>query len=173
MSNILKKGLFIVRFQPLHKGHLSAIKQALDIIDFLYIGIGSAQYGNQEKNPFSANERTEMLVRALTSNNIPTDKYKIIPIPDIHDNERWPAHVHSLIPDFDTVFVGKNEIVKELFEKYDSVPVTKVNWEIDATASNIRKLMTNNGNWQDYLDKTTVDYLEEIGGVERVKKLNQ
>ncbi len=166
---MIKKGLFIGRFQPLHKGHLSAINQALDIIDFLYIGIGSSQYRNLPKNPFSTDERKEMLIKALESNNIPSDRYKIIPIPDIHDNEKWPSHVHSLIPDFETVFVGKDEIVKELFEKYDTTPITKLNWEIDATATDIREKMANNGNWQDYLDKSTVDYLEEIGGMERVK----
>ncbi|MBN2087150.1 nicotinamide-nucleotide adenylyltransferase [Candidatus Peregrinibacteria bacterium] len=167
----MSSGFFIGRFQPLHLGHLSAIKQALDIVDFLYIGIGSSQYYNLPNNPFTLDERIEMINKALPANNISTDKYKIIPIPDINDNAKWTEHVHSLVPDFKIVFVGKNEIVKELFEKYDSVPVKKVKWEIDISATEIRKLMAENENWQEYLDKTTVDYLEEIGGVKRVSEL--
>ena len=169
MSNISKKGLFIGRFQPLHLGHFSAIKQAFDIVDFLYIGIGSAQYSNLPKNPFSFEERKEMLILAMKSNNISDDTYEIIPIPDIHDNEKWPAYVHSLVPNFDVVFVGKDEIVKELFEKYDSVTVMQVDWKIRINATEVRDLMANDGEWEARLNQSTVKYLKEIGGVERIK----
>ena len=68
MSNV--NGLCIGRFQPFHLGHLSAIKQALKKVDKLYIGIGSSQYDHEEYNPFTAEERREMIQRALEENGL-------------------------------------------------------------------------------------------------------
>ena len=92
-------------------------------MDFLYIGIGSAQYSHTPENPFTADERQKIIHDALTENGITEKQFQIIPIPDIHSNPKWTAHVHSLIPRFDMVFVGEDGLVKELFEKYDTVPV--------------------------------------------------
>lgn len=165
----MKTGLYIGRFQPLHLGHISAIKQALKHVDFLYIGIGSSQYSNEEFNPFSANERTEIIKRALDENNIAQNRYKITLIPDIHNNKKWPAHVHSLVGDFDIVFTCNDGIVKKLFEKYGINTVHIVNKEINISATEIRKAIINNGNWKKYVVKSTANYLKEINGIERVK----
>ncbi len=164
----MSKGLLIGRFQPIHLGHISAIKQALKEVDFLNIGIGSAQLSHKENNPFTAEERTEMIKHALFEYGIHNKQYKIISIPDINNNPKWPAHVHSLIPDFDTLFIGNDGIVKELFEKYDNISIRKVKEEINICASKIREEMTKNGEWEKYLSKSTVKYLKEIEGVGRI-----
>ncbi|RMF91195.1 MAG: nicotinamide-nucleotide adenylyltransferase, partial [Methanobacteriota archaeon] len=59
------KALFIGRFQPLHKGHMMIIKRILEETDALSIVIGSSQHAGTPENPFSADEREEMLRRAL------------------------------------------------------------------------------------------------------------
>ena len=150
---MIKKGLFIGRFQPIHLGHISAIKQALKEVDFLIIGIGSAQLDHQEKNPFTTEERAEMIKLALSENEIQKNQYQIIPIPDINNNPAWPAHVRSLAPDFDILFIGNDGIVKELFEKYDDVAIYKVKEEVPICASKIREGMTKDGDWEEYLSK--------------------
>ncbi|MBU1683343.1 nicotinamide-nucleotide adenylyltransferase [Patescibacteria group bacterium] len=165
----MKSGLYTGRFQPFHLGHLSAVKQALNDVDFLYIGIGSAQYSHKEYNPFTADERKEMIEKALEENQIPKDRYKIIPIPDIHDNTAWPGHVEALVPEFDIVFVGDDGLVKELFEKHTGIPVKIVNRELDISATKIREAIVNNEDWGKYLSHSTAEYLGGIGGVERVK----
>ena len=94
----MKTGFYTGRFQPFHLGHLSAINQALDEVDFLYIGIGSAQYNHTVDNPFTAEERTNYIRKSLLENEISKDQFEIIPIPDIHSNSDWPAHVQNLVP---------------------------------------------------------------------------
>ncbi|MFB0514560.1 MAG: adenylyltransferase/cytidyltransferase family protein, partial [Candidatus Bathyarchaeia archaeon] len=41
---MVKRGLFVGRFQPIHKGHVKAISDILKQVDELVIVIGSAQY---------------------------------------------------------------------------------------------------------------------------------
>ena len=166
----MKTGFYTGRFQPFHLGHLSAIKQALSVVDFLYIGIGSAQYSHQEYNPFTVDERMQMITLALEENGIKKDT-QIIPIPDIHNNDAWPGHVRSLVPPFDIIFVGENGIVKELFEKHTKIPVEMVEKEIDICATDIRKAIKEDGDWEKYLSPKIAGCLEDIDGVNRIKEL--
>ena len=161
----MKTGFITGRFQPFHLGHLSAIRQALNEVDFLYIGIGSAQYSDTADNPFSAEERTTYIHDALLENGISEDQFQIIPIPDIHNNPEWPGHVQSLVPPFGLVFVGDDNLVKELFEKYTDIPVKIVKKEIDICATDIRKAMTEGGEWEKYLSKSTIEHLRKINGI--------
>lgn len=165
----MKTGLYIGRFQPFHLGHLSAVKQALSEVESLTIGIGSAQHSHVQYNPFSADERKGMIEMALLENGISKDKFEIIPIPDINDNPAWPAHVRSLVPSFDILFIGNDGLVKELFEKYDDVPIKKVKKEIPVCATDIRDAIKKSGNWKEFLSESTIKYLEKIDGVERIK----
>lgn len=167
----MKTGFYTGRFQPFHLGHLSAIKQALNKVDFLYIGIGSAQYSDTPDNPFSAEERTTYIHDALLENGISEDQFQIIPIPDIHSNPDWPGHVQSLVPPFDVVFVGEDNLVKELFEKYTDIPVKIVKKEINICATDIRKTMIEEDDWQKYLSKSTIEHLEKMNAIFRLKDL--
>jgi len=173
MSNKLQRGLYTGRFQPFHLGHLSAIKQALDTVDFLYIAIGSTQYSHDNYNPFTINERVEIIQKALEEKRISKKLFKIIPIPDINDNAAWPAYVQKLVPKFDIVFVGDDGLVKELFEKYTEIPVKIVKHEIDICATDIRKAILADNNWKKYLCDSTVEYIEKIGGIKRIKSFVQ
>ncbi len=150
----MKTGLFIGRFQPFHLGHLSAIRQALAQVDFLIIGIGSSQYSRTADNPFTAAERREMIGGSLADEKIPPDKFKIIEIPDIHNDATWPAHVRSLTGDFDILFTGSPD-TRKLFEEYDSAKIMPVKFEIKISATEIRQVIQKNGDWQKNLPKTT------------------
>ena len=50
---LVKRGVFIGRFQPFHNGHLEAIKKLLIEVDELIIMIGSSQYSHSFDNPFT------------------------------------------------------------------------------------------------------------------------
>ena len=167
----MPKGFFTGRFQPFHLGHLSAVRQALKEVDFLYIGIGSAQYSHTKDNPFTTKERKEMIEKALIKNGIIEKQFEIIPIPDIHSNPEWPAHVQNLVPQFDVVFVGNDGLVKELFEAHTDIPVKIVKKEVDISATEIRKAMLENGDWKKYISNSTKEYLEQINGIKRLKEL--
>jgi len=169
----MKTGFYTGRFQPFHLGHLSAVKQALDTVDFLYIGIGSAQYSHDNYNPFTLDERTEIIQKALEEKGVSKKLFKIIPIPDIHDNDAWPAYVQKLVPKFDIVFVGDDGLVKELFEKHTDIPVKMVAHEITVCATDIRDAIIKNKDWKKYLCDSTAEYLEKINGIKRIKNLLQ
>ncbi len=169
----MKTGFFTGRFQPFHLGHLSAVRQALRKVDKLYIGIGSSQYNNQPLHPFTVEDRMEIIKRALDENDIKNDQYEIIDVPDIHDDDAWPAYVQTLVPPFDIVFVGDDGIVKQLFEKQTDIPDKMVNREVDISATRIREAMIKKEDWKRFVSKSTAEYLEEIGGVEKIKNINK
>ena len=61
-----KIGVFIGRLQPLHNAHLAAIKLALTEVDKLIIVLGSACQAKTVKNPWTTDERKEMILACLT-----------------------------------------------------------------------------------------------------------
>lgn len=58
---MVRRGLFVGRFQPFHLGHLMAIKDVLEEVDELVIVIGSAQCSHDVDDPFTAGERLVMV----------------------------------------------------------------------------------------------------------------
>lgn len=154
----MKKGLFIGRFQPFHRGHLNAVKQALRQVDFLIIGIGSSQEKRTPENPWSALERKKMIAAALQENSIAHRRFRIIRIPDIHDDAKWPAHARDVAGPFDVLFT-RSPIVKALFKKYSGIPVIWLKKEIDVSATTVRRKMKKGGNWKDDLPLPVVRQL--------------
>ena len=77
------RGIYIGRFQPFHKGHLYAVKEVLNEVDELIIGIGSAQESHTLENPFTAGERMLMIKSALAEAGVDSYKVYIVPIPDL------------------------------------------------------------------------------------------
>ncbi|MBI2547334.1 MAG: nicotinamide-nucleotide adenylyltransferase [Candidatus Aenigmarchaeota archaeon] len=162
----MKRGLFIGRFQPFHLGHFYVVNDMeKSDVNELVIGIGSAQIGYTAYNPFTAEERGQMIKRSL-SLEIP---YHIARINDINDYPRWVTHVKSLTPEFHVVY-SSNGIVKRLFEEcgYEVRPVTHVSM---ISATEIRQLMVTGGNWQDYVPLGTRDVIFEVNGIERLKEI--
>src|SRR3989338_11267291 len=111
------RALFIGRFQPFHRGHLSAVQQIAHEpgIDAVCIGVGSAQYAGTPDNPYSYDQRKTMITCALEEETsiIP---FATVPIPDIHDDVRWVDHVCAIVGPIDVVYTG-NGHVKKLFEE--------------------------------------------------------
>lgn len=170
MSSTIRRGFYTGRFQPFHLGHLSAVKQALKKVDKLYIAIGSSQYAHEEYNPFTAEERTKMIKLCLEENEL-ANRCEIFQIPDIHDNEKWPTHVREIVPPFDTVFIGNNGLVKELFEKYDDAQVIEVEHEVEVSATKIRYAIVQGLDWEKHVSPKVAEYIRKIDGAERIRQL--
>ena len=137
--------LFIGRFQPFHKGHLSVVLQALKECNFLVIGIGSAENHHELDNPFTASERFEMIQATLDEKNIARDRYTIIPVRNINNYDLWVEHVSRLVPPFQSVYTG-SKIVKELFRKHGKYEIKDVDFVEDLSATKVRESMKNNKN---------------------------
>ena len=102
--------------QPVHNGHMEVIKQILNEVDEIIIGIGSAQASHELKDPFTAGERIVMMNQALAEKGIDPSRYYIIPMQDINFNAIWASHVKMLTPPFNIVYSG-NPLVKQLFSE--------------------------------------------------------
>lgn len=92
------------RFQPFHAEHLAYAIGALARCDLLYIGItnpdsasiqadeASDHRHTNEANPFPYHRRAEMIRAALIEAGVPSDRFRIVPLP-LHHPERIPAYV--------------------------------------------------------------------------------
>jgi len=163
------KALFAGRFQPFHKGHLHALKKISKEAERVFIVIGSAQYANTKENPFSADEREEMIKRALDSEGIAN--YGIYKVPDVNDDAEWAKHICSFVPDFDAVYSG-NRLVRKLLKAHGKkvIPLKHVN-RGELSGTEIRRKISENLEWRSFLPKSVSAYIAEIGGDARIKKL--
>ena len=74
----------VMRMQPSHKGHFRLIAKMLEENDIVIIGLGSAQISGTFDNPFSINERIEILKLLFGQGAIGKNgKIKIVSIDDI------------------------------------------------------------------------------------------
>src|SRR5438445_6107162 len=83
--------VLIGRFQPFHDGHLSLLKQALDMATRVVVVIGSAFQARSPKHPFSWEQRADMVRRALPASD--RERVMFAPIRDYFNETRWLAAV--------------------------------------------------------------------------------
>jgi nicotinamide-nucleotide adenylyltransferase len=159
--------LFIGRFQPFHKGHLWAVKKILEENEFIIIAVGSSQYSNTLKNPFSFQERKQMIERSLKQENI--TNYNIVAIPDIHDHSIWVKHVMDLVKGFHFVYTG-SELTRRLFSDA-KLPVKLLIRKDQVSASEVRFRILKDMDFKHMLPETVTKYLKEINGAKRIKSL--
>jgi nicotinamide-nucleotide adenylyltransferase len=151
--------LFIGRFQPLHKGHIWAIKEIVKDSDKIIIGIGSSTAKRSSTNPYSAKERREMIVQALKEEKI--TEYAIFDIPDARLDESWMETVNETIPKFDILYTGSSTM-RELFTRHGNV----VKWlprHENISATEVRLRIAKAMEWQHLVPKKVKDIIEAIG----------
>ena len=168
---MVKCGLFVGRFQPFHKGHLYAIKEVLNEVDELIIVVGSAQYSHRKDNPFTAGERITMIRKALDEAEIPSSRWWIIPVPDVHIHMVWVSQVIGYVPRFEAVY-SNEPLTKRLFAeagfKVKHFPLHKRDVY---SATEIREKMLKTKNWKKLVPKSVANIIEEVDGVRRLKDL--
>ena len=164
----MKRGLFIGRFQPFHLGHLEDIKNAVKEVDELIIGIGSSNEEHTKENPFTVEERIEMIDLVLPANNI--SNYTVFPIPDLGNDKKWVEHIETLVPKFDVVYTG-NKLTERCFRGKYKVKKVKMVEGISSTI--IRDIIIKDKDWHGLVPKEIVDYISKINGVGRVKGIKK
>lgn len=162
-------GLLIGRFQPFHLGHLEAISFGLSKVENLWIGIGSSNKSNEAKNPFTADERKEMILSSIDKQT--AKRIKIFFIPDVNDHSKWTSQIDSIVPQHDVVF-SNDEFTQTLFQKkgVNVIPVTLKNRE-SLSGTNIRSKIASNQNWKDLVPEGTRNVLLKINAKDRTKDL--
>lgn len=114
-----KKGLIIARMQPLHFGHLLAMKMALRAAKSLVIVIGSSNVMDLD-NPWTVEEREGMLEKALAMNmDIKGGLSGILRLPDFfgnkgeYDDPKWVDETLQRVGNADVV-ISNNDWVNGL-----------------------------------------------------------
>lgn len=155
---MIETALFIGRFQPLHNAHVKVIEILCKKYKNVIVGIGSSQYNNTERNPYTYEQRVQMITETMKELNL--TNYKIIDIPDINDPPNWVKHVISLVPKFD-VIITNNDFTKKLFEeKKYIVKNIHVSGKENLCATEIRKRIKNNQKWKHLVPKSVVKIIK-------------
>ena len=162
-------GLLIGRFQPFHLGHLDAVLFGLARTENLFICIGSSNKSNERKNPFSAEERREMILTSIEPSI--ADRIKIFDVPDVGDHEKWTFEIDKTVPKYDIVFTN-HEFTRTLFEKREISVISVILKDREKfSGTNIRNLITEDKNWRDLVPQGTRNVLDSINAKERLKNM--
>ena len=86
--------VYIGRFQPCHLAHIELMKKALARGKKLIVLIGSAFQPRTTRNPFSWQERAQMIRNSLEAGN----RLVCLPLPDVtYNDQQWTQQVQNLI----------------------------------------------------------------------------
>ena len=165
------RALYVGRFQPFHLGHLEAVKYILNHSSEIIIVVGSAQHSHTLENPFTAGERVTMIRLALDEAGVNPSRYYIIPVTDLDVHGIWVSHVISFVPRFSVVYTNE-PLTKRLFLesgfKVMSIPFFRRDV---CSATEVRRRMILNEDWQSLLPRSVVKFILEIDGVKRIQEL--
>lgn len=102
-----KYGVLIGRFEPFHNGHLSLVKFALQNVEELLIILGSCNVAKSIKNPWSADERKEMILSCFDKKE--QDRIIFLEASDyLYNDNRWLTCIQQQV---DEVTDGEEDIV--------------------------------------------------------------
>ena len=86
--------MLIGRFQPLHNAHLEIIKRCTALTDQLVIVAGSAKQPRTYKNPFTFEERRQMILAAAAGLSL--NVYVEPNIDTIYNDQAWAVRVQGI-----------------------------------------------------------------------------
>lgn len=107
--------VFVGRFQPPHKRHIEAMQQGLNIAEKLIIVLGSAKAARNIKNPFSTEEREQMIRSCFSDSENKNIIVKTVRDYYYNDNN-WVADVQQKVGSV----TGENKKIVLLGLKKDS-----------------------------------------------------
>lgn len=110
------KGVVLGRFQPFHNGHAYLVEQALARFEKVTIAVGSAQDEWTVDNPFSFEERKDMIQKWIDERGH-KDKVDIVGIEDINDPPNWVEHASN--HHGKGTLVTSDDGTKKLYEESD------------------------------------------------------
>jgi nicotinamide-nucleotide adenylyltransferase len=137
--------------------------------DELIIAIAASEDSGTETNPFTAEERGEMIGRALQGASV--GAFIVVEVPDIHDPPRWAKYVESMVPPFDIV-VAHNPQTLELFEDAGMATRPATPYRMDElSGTRVRRLLESGGQWEELVPSVVAEYLVDIDGPARLERI--
>ncbi len=150
----------------MHLGHLKMMEYVASRSKYLVVGIGSCNRQGTQDNPFSAQEREQMIKESL---ELPVP-YELKRIPDFDDSLKWISWIRENIH-FD-VFASNSAVEKKIFEDagFKATDIPFYDRE-KYSSTQIRERIISGGDWQSLLPAGTIRVMSEIGGVDRIREL--
>lgn len=136
--------IVIGRWQLPHLGHDTLYQKALSIAPKVIVVIGSAFRSRDTRQPFTADERKDMILRSLD----PKDRERItfLPVRDYYDDDRWDravsAGVAKLTERTDRIaLVGfKKDNTTYYLDRFPNWKQVLVEPQVDIDASSLRSM---------------------------------
>ena len=138
-------------------------------VDKLWVGLGSSNKPLQKNNPFSAEERNNMILSSIDESM--KSRIQIYFIPDLENHIEWIKLIDKLVPKFDIIFTN-DELTKHLYSRRDIevLPIPFVNRDV-LSGTNIRNMIISDQKWDEYVPEGTRNFLNKINVKERLKIL--
>lgn len=170
---MVKRGLYVGRFQPFHLGHLCGVKKVLDEVEELVLVIGSAQYSHNVSNPFTAGERLVMIREALRDEGVDLCRVWIVPVPDVHLHMMWVSGLEGYTPRFEAIY-SNDPLTRRLFMEagYEVKNIPLYDRKV-YSSTEIRQKMLKGESWEKFVPRKVASFIKEIDGVNRLRDLNK
>lgn len=172
------------RFQPFHKGHAAMVSAALEHLEMnsegtLRICIGSSEAEESLENPWTANEREQMIRAWLDKNQASNSKNaEIIQVPDLNDPPNYVKHAEQFHGAAGSIFTSDQDTA-DLYEAagWDTVMMNHENreswqgWRVRATMQMMSTITDEDAVKAvlgESIPEAVVDFLVENNGLRRL-----
>ncbi len=160
-------GVFVGRFQPLHRAHMEIIDGALRAVDTLLILIGSTNVAPNTKNPFTYEERVEIFKKAYRR-EISSGRIIIKAARDyFYSDLNWQMNVQKIVYDTfgesdDINLIGfakdSTSYYLKLFPQWNSIPLSSSRTSLSSTDIR-RRIYANDWSIEDMVHPAVFDML--------------
>ena len=90
--------VFIGRFQPFHIGHKAVLDAALERGEDVIVLVGSANRSRSLRNPWTFEERAEMIAKVYPNEVNNTGQLHVLPLDDtLYNDDAWTTHVQRAV----------------------------------------------------------------------------
>ncbi len=155
------------RFNPPHRGHLSAIKKILSEADELIIAVGSAEERDTERNPFDGEERKRMIEAYLAEEGMDASRVRVIPVPDGKSIAGSVRNLFSLCGDFDVLYTDKESIISAIGKK---AAVRRIRRSGTVSSTGVRKAIVEGRSIAGMTGKSVIALIEKFDGEKRIRE---
>ncbi len=126
--------IYIGRFQIFHNGQLALLRRALEAAPLCIVVLGSAYQARTPKNPFTWQERAEMIRLALPEAD--RERIRFLPVRDYYDQERWVSAVKHGVAELVGEKPGTSPVLVGHFKDATSEYLKNFpGWALDAVPS--------------------------------------
>jgi len=168
----LSRVLFIGRFQPFHKGHLAVIEWLLERFDEVVVVVGMASESHTWRNPFTAGERLLMIREALREKGLELSRIITVTAPTLEVNIASLHYILMLSPPVHAI-ATRNPVMEAVARDIGLNVISPPLFHREAFMGEKIRLMIVAGDekWKELVPPSVVKIIEDVNGVERLKKL--